>query len=79
MSLTGNPGEFEEVEHDARLYAATHGLKPEIDRLLRVLHRAVGERRPGLEKALVELLVAMPVYRAYVVPGRTHRSRPWTC
>ncbi|MEU5995066.1 malto-oligosyltrehalose synthase [Spirillospora sp. NPDC047418] len=69
VALTGNPAEFEVVEHDARLHAATHGLKPETDRLLRVLSRVVGERRPGLEKALVELLVAMPVYRAYVVPG----------
>lgn len=69
VSLTGNPAEFEEVEHEARLHAATHGLKPEMDRLLRVLHRVVGERRPGMERALVELLVAMPVYRAYVVPG----------
>ncbi|MFA1551071.1 malto-oligosyltrehalose synthase [Actinomadura chokoriensis] len=69
VSLTGNPAEFEDVEREARLHAATHGLKPEMDRLLRVLHRVVGERRPGLERALVELLVAMPVYRAYVVPG----------
>ncbi|MGH3240624.1 MAG: malto-oligosyltrehalose synthase, partial [Spirillospora sp.] len=69
VSLTGGPRDFGEVERDSRLYAATHGLKPEIDRLLRVLQRVVGERRPGLERALVELLVAMPVYRAYVVPG----------
>ncbi|MEO3828532.1 malto-oligosyltrehalose synthase [Actinomadura sp. B10D3] len=69
VSLTGNPARFEEVEYEARRHAATHGLKPEIDRLLRVLRRVVGERRSGLEKALVELLVAMPVYRAYVVPG----------
>ncbi|TDD79139.1 malto-oligosyltrehalose synthase [Actinomadura darangshiensis] len=69
VSLTGNPAEFEQAEHAARLHAATHGLKPEVDRLLRVLKRVVGESRPGLERALVELLVAMPVYRAYVVPG----------
>lgn len=73
VSITGGPRDFEEVERDARLHAATHGLKPEIDRLLRVLQRVVGDRvmeqRPGLERALVELLVAMPVYRAYVVPG----------
>lgn len=69
VSFTGGPRDFEEVKHDARLHAATHGLKPEIDRLLRVLRRVVGERRPGLERALVELLVSMPVYRAYVVPG----------
>lgn len=69
VSLTGNPAEFEEVEREARRYVAAHGLKPEIDRLLRVLRRVVGEHRPGLERALFELLVAMPVYRAYVVPG----------
>ncbi|TDD80230.1 malto-oligosyltrehalose synthase [Actinomadura rubrisoli] len=76
VSLTGGPERFEEVERDGRLHAATHGLKPEIDRLLRVLRRVVGRgggqgeaSRAGLERALVELLVAMPVYRAYVVPG----------
>ncbi|WP_207929294.1 malto-oligosyltrehalose synthase [Actinomadura sp. 6K520] len=69
VSVTGGPADFAEVKHDARRHAATHGLKPEIDRLLRVLQRVVGERRPGLERALVELLIAMPVYRAYVVPG----------
>ncbi|MFI0486347.1 malto-oligosyltrehalose synthase [Actinomadura sp. 9N215] len=69
VSLTGGPRDFGEVERDSRLHTATHGLKPEVDRLLRVLRRVVGEARPGLERALVELLVAMPVYRAYVVPG----------
>ncbi|WUI00582.1 malto-oligosyltrehalose synthase [Spirillospora sp. NBC_00431] len=69
VSLTGAPRDFGEVERDSRLHAATHGLRPEIDRLVRVLRRVVGERRPGLERALLELLVAMPVYRAYVVPG----------
>ncbi|MFD0685414.1 malto-oligosyltrehalose synthase [Actinomadura fibrosa] len=74
VSLTGGPAGFEEVERDARMYVATHSLKPEMDRLLRVLRRAAGPDRSeaalaGLERALVELLVAMPVYRAYVVPG----------
>lgn len=69
VSLTGGPRDFAEVEREARLYVATHGLKPEMDRLKRVLRRIVGEGRPGLERALEELLVAMPVYRAYVVPG----------
>ncbi|XRQ05736.1 malto-oligosyltrehalose synthase [Actinomadura welshii] len=69
VAVTGGPRDFAKVEHDARLYAATHGLRPEIERLQRVLRRVVGEHRPGLERALVELLVAMPVYRAYVVPG----------
>ncbi|QXJ26525.1 malto-oligosyltrehalose synthase [Actinomadura graeca] len=69
VSLTGGPDGFEEVERAGRLHAAEHGLRPEIDRLLRVLRRVAGTDRPGLERALVELLVAMPVYRAYVVPG----------
>ncbi|TMR03508.1 malto-oligosyltrehalose synthase [Actinomadura soli] len=69
VALTGGPRDFDEVERDSRHHAASHGLRPEIDRLLRVLRRVVGEQRPGLERALVELLVAMPVYRAYVVPG----------
>ncbi|GAA4342203.1 (1-_4)-alpha-D-glucan 1-alpha-D-glucosylmutase [Actinomadura luteofluorescens] len=69
VALTGNPASFEEVERDARAHAASHSLRPEVERLQRVLERVVGERRPGLERALVELLVAMPVYRAYVVPG----------
>ncbi|MFB4297880.1 malto-oligosyltrehalose synthase [Actinomadura sp. NTSP31] len=69
VSLTGGPAGFEEVEHDARLHAATHGMKPEMDRLMRVLARVVGRRDADLERALRELLVAMPVYRAYVVPG----------
>ncbi|WP_344899348.1 malto-oligosyltrehalose synthase [Actinomadura meridiana] len=69
VALTGGPRDFAEVERESRRYAAAHCLGPEIERLLRVLERAVGGRRPGLERALVELLVAMPVYRAYVVPG----------
>ncbi|RFS86356.1 malto-oligosyltrehalose synthase [Actinomadura spongiicola] len=75
VSLTGGPRDFEEVERDARLHAASSCLKPEIDRLVRVLRRMVGERRPGMERALVELLVAMPVYRAYVVPGEDAPQR----
>ncbi|WP_083980534.1 malto-oligosyltrehalose synthase [Actinomadura chibensis] len=70
VALTGGPHDFAEVEHESRMYVATHGLKPEIERLQGVLRRVVGERRPGLERALLELLVAMPVYRAYVVPGQ---------
>ncbi|WP_278045279.1 malto-oligosyltrehalose synthase [Actinomadura roseirufa] len=67
-ALTGGPRSFGEVVREARRHVAGHGLKPEVDRLARVLRRTAGER-PGLERALVELLVAMPVYRAYVVPG----------
>ncbi|WP_030174868.1 malto-oligosyltrehalose synthase [Spirillospora albida] len=66
VSLTGGPDGFAEVERDARVHAAEHGLKPEMDRLGRVLRRM---GRPELDRAMRELLVAMPVYRAYVVPG----------
>ncbi len=68
-SLTGGPDGFADVARGGRMYAARHVLKPEIGRLVRVLRRVAGTGRPGLERALVELLVAMPVYRAYVVPG----------
>ncbi|MGK5551289.1 malto-oligosyltrehalose synthase [Actinomadura kijaniata] len=66
--LTGGPPAFADVEYQGRRYAAEHGLRPETDRLLRVLRGAVGDG-DGLERVLVELLAAMPVYRAYVVPG----------
>ncbi|MFI0357746.1 malto-oligosyltrehalose synthase [Actinomadura sp. 9N407] len=73
VAFTGGPAAFEEVEHEARRYAAEHGLRPEITRLHTVLCRALGEqdeaRREDLRTALFELLAAMPVYRAYVVPG----------
>ncbi|GAA3981573.1 malto-oligosyltrehalose synthase [Actinomadura viridis] len=74
VAFTGGPATFAEVEHEARRYAAEHGLRPELDRLHGILCRALGAagdpgRREDLRTALVELLAAMPVYRAYVVPG----------
>ncbi|MFF5258697.1 malto-oligosyltrehalose synthase [Actinomadura viridis] len=74
VAFTGGPAAFAEVEHEARRYAAEHGLRPELARLHGVLCRALGAaddpgRRDDLMAALVELLAAMPVYRAYVVPG----------
>jgi (1->4)-alpha-D-glucan 1-alpha-D-glucosylmutase len=51
-------------------YAEVHRL---IDLLVEVCHRDVGLRdhtRRGLGEAVVELLVGMDRYRAYVVPGR---------
>src|SRR5262249_43375917 len=65
-----NASAFGEIEHAARLESAEHGLLPEVKRLHGVLCRALPKRSPeALEKALVELLVAMPVYRTYVIPG----------
>lgn len=74
VSATGGPASFDGVEYEGRRHAAAHGLRPEVARLHRVLCRALGvkdgdARRDGLERVLVELLAAMPVYRAYVVPG----------
>ncbi|MGI5165071.1 malto-oligosyltrehalose synthase [Spirillospora sp. CA-253888] len=67
-AFTGGPPGFAEVEHRSRRHAAEHGLRPEIDRLLGVLRRVAGPDEIP-DEVLVELLVAMPVYRAYVVPG----------
>ncbi|WP_254716560.1 malto-oligosyltrehalose synthase [Actinomadura sp. WMMB 499] len=66
-ALTGGPAEFAGVERESRRYAAEHGLRPRSTGW-RASCTARGDR-PGLRQALVELLVAMPVYRAYVVPG----------
>ncbi|RFU40570.1 hypothetical protein DZF91_16525 [Actinomadura logoneensis] len=68
--FTGGATAFAEVEREARRYVAEHGLRPEIDRLHRVLVRArPADDLDALRAALVELLVAMRVYRAYVTPG----------
>ncbi|XVQ12214.1 malto-oligosyltrehalose synthase [Spirillospora sp. CA-255316] len=79
VAFTGGPASFEGVEYQARRFAAGHALRPEIDRLLMVLCEVLRvepgaeegreERRADLRTVLVELLAAMPVYRAYVVPG----------
>ncbi|GLZ03952.1 malto-oligosyltrehalose synthase [Actinomadura sp. NBRC 104412] len=74
-AFTSGPRGFTGVEYECRRYAAVHGLRPEVARLHRVLCRVLDvpeedvERRDDLREALVGLLAAMPVYRAYVVPG----------
>ncbi|RMI47050.1 malto-oligosyltrehalose synthase [Actinomadura harenae] len=68
--LTGRSTTFAEVERASRRHAAEHTLRPEVDRLHRVLVRARPSDDSGaLRDALLELLVAIKVYRAYVVPG----------
>ncbi|MEV5746787.1 malto-oligosyltrehalose synthase [Actinoallomurus sp. NPDC052308] len=69
-ALTGGPADFTEVERAARRFAADRILVPEVRRLTALLARILPEEDPGaLREVLVELLVAMPVYRAYMVPG----------
>ncbi|MBA9007993.1 malto-oligosyltrehalose synthase [Thermomonospora cellulosilytica] len=70
LAFTGGPGDFAEVAHQAKRQMAEHGLRPEVDRLHRALQAALPSHDPDqMRRALVELLVAMPVYRVYVEPG----------
>jgi (1->4)-alpha-D-glucan 1-alpha-D-glucosylmutase len=76
--LTGEPTDFAVVVDEAKRFVVEHGLHAEVARLVEVAaaicheHLALRDHtRRGLREALVELLVAMPVYRAYVVPGET--------
>jgi (1->4)-alpha-D-glucan 1-alpha-D-glucosylmutase len=73
--LTGEPAEFPVVVEEAKRFVITHGLQAEIERLVEVAATICHEHlelrdhtRRGLRQALVELLVATPVYRVYVVP-----------
>ena len=72
--LTTGPGEFTGVARDAKREEAGQALAAEVSRLARLAGDAGHPDLDGLsvsERAavLVELLTAMPVYRAYVVPG----------
>ncbi|MEO3855194.1 malto-oligosyltrehalose synthase [Acrocarpospora sp. B8E8] len=60
---TGLPDDYERVKYDGKKQVLDLFYRGEVDRLTACL----GE--PGLRDALVELLAAMPVYRAYVNPG----------
>jgi (1->4)-alpha-D-glucan 1-alpha-D-glucosylmutase len=73
--LTGEPGDFSIVAEEAKRFVVEHGLQAEVARLVEVAaticheHLALRDHtRRGLREVLVELLVAVPVYRAYVVP-----------
>jgi (1->4)-alpha-D-glucan 1-alpha-D-glucosylmutase len=75
-SLTGLPDDFSQVVEDAKRYVVEHSLYAEVARLVEVAAAVCAEdvhlrdyTRRGLREAIVELLVAFPVYRAYVVPG----------
>ncbi len=77
-AVTGEGQSWAEVEQESRRLVLNALLGAEVDRLaalaLAVTEEdpAVGASEPshrGLAEAIVELLVAMPVYRLYVVPG----------
>jgi (1->4)-alpha-D-glucan 1-alpha-D-glucosylmutase len=77
-ALTGEPTDFSPVVEEAKRWVVEHGLVAEVHRLVElaatICHAHLELRdhtRRGLREALVELLVAFPVYRAYVVPGET--------
>jgi (1->4)-alpha-D-glucan 1-alpha-D-glucosylmutase len=75
-ALTGEPTDFDPVVEEAKRWVVEHGLAAELARLVdlaaEICHTHLELRdhtRRGLRESLVELLVAFPVYRAYVVPG----------
>jgi len=72
--FTGGPASFAGVAEQAKREEAGQALAAEVSRLARLLaaagHPALAGAGPGdLRAVLAELLTAMPVYRAYVVPG----------
>jgi (1->4)-alpha-D-glucan 1-alpha-D-glucosylmutase len=70
VAFTGAPAGFEEVAYQAKRQMAERGLRPEVLRLHRALCHVLPSHDPDeMMAALVELLVAMPVYRVYVEPG----------
>jgi (1->4)-alpha-D-glucan 1-alpha-D-glucosylmutase len=75
-ALTGEPTDFSPVVEEAKRWVVEHGLVAEVHRLVElaatICHTHLDLRdhtRRGLRESLVEMLVAFPVYRAYVVPG----------
>jgi (1->4)-alpha-D-glucan 1-alpha-D-glucosylmutase len=72
--LTAGPDALGPVEDAAKRHVLDHGLSPELRRLTRALpgQAALSGQAvfPGqAAEVLTELLVPLPVYRAYVVPG----------
>ena len=72
--LTAGPGEFAPVAEEAKRAEAGQALAAEVSRLSRLVASTGHPDLDGLSVSdrtavLVELLTAMPVYRAYVVPG----------
>jgi (1->4)-alpha-D-glucan 1-alpha-D-glucosylmutase len=75
-AFTGDNRSFAEIVHQAKRFVVEDVLFAEVSRLVQLLadicHDDIALRdhtRRGLYESLVELLVAFPVYRAYVVAG----------
>ncbi|HMA47515.1 MAG TPA: malto-oligosyltrehalose synthase, partial [Frankiaceae bacterium] len=73
--LTGEPTDYAEVAADSKTHVLREVLRPEVERLATLLlgearRRRLDLTRRGLRDAVVEVLVAFDVYRAYVAPGR---------
>lgn len=76
VALAGAPADFADVVEESKRDVVEGPLYAEVNRLVELVaaicHHDITIRdhtRRGLREALVELLVAFPVYRAYVVPG----------
>ena len=74
VQFTGGAGAFAGVAEAAKRTEAEQALAAEVARLARLLGPAghpvlAGHPAADLTTVLTELLTAMPVYRAYVVPG----------
>ncbi|WP_217914698.1 malto-oligosyltrehalose synthase [Miltoncostaea marina] len=74
--LAGGPRTFHEVAEEAKREVLAGPLRAEVNRLVALVAAICQDdimlrdhTRRAIEEALVELLVAFPVYRAYVVPG----------
>ncbi len=72
--FTGGPAAFAGVAETAKRAEAGQSLAAEVARLARLVSETAHPALPGylaqdLTTVLTELLTAMPVYRAYVVPG----------
>ncbi len=76
VELTGEPGDLAEVTVAGKRYVLADLLAAEVERLHEVLVAASRAQFPGrdltyagLREALLEVLIAMPVYRAYLDAG----------
>ncbi|TQJ15848.1 maltooligosyl trehalose synthase [Yimella lutea] len=70
IAAGGNP-DFHAIVQDSKRWIVTHALAPEVDRLTRRAREALPDLDPErLREAVVELLVAGEVYRAYVQPDQ---------
>ncbi|MDX6285339.1 MAG: (1-_4)-alpha-D-glucan 1-alpha-D-glucosylmutase [Frankiales bacterium] len=66
---TGQEPDWNRVVERSKRDVVSRLLRPELGRLARLAAASTGEPIEALEEAFVELLVPVPVYRAYVRPG----------